>query len=181
MIRGVYLLQNPIQMSIYCIGTRRILLTLFPNFSFLDLNTVLISCLQNETRWGWGRLLCLQGARSPKLRITTRATLARVGNDWLFACIHQNQHANFSKPTECMNHSIASTLPRTWQDINESLDPTAASNWQLSSIKRYTSESRPSQPPLRSQPSSFHWRKVMTKLHCLMYFNLGKIGKIPEH
>jgi len=48
--------------------------------------------------------------------------------------------------------------PRTWQDINNSLDPTAASNWLLSSIKRYNSESRgPSTPPLPSQPSSFHW------------------------
>jgi hypothetical protein len=38
--------------------------------------------------------------------------------------------------------------PRTWQDINNSLDPTAASNWLLSSIKRYNSESRgPSTPP----------------------------------
>ena len=59
------------------------------------------------------------------------------------------------------------TLPRTWQDINNSLDPTAASNWQLSSIKRYTSESRPPlHPLLQRQPSSFHWMKLTTKLHC---------------
>ena len=45
-----------------------------------------------------------------------------------------------------MNCSIASTLPRTWQDINRWLDPTTASTWQLS-IKRYTSESRPLHPP----------------------------------
>jgi hypothetical protein len=37
--------------------------------------------------------------------------------------------------------------PRTWQDINNSLDPTAASNWRLSSIKRYNLESRTSTPP----------------------------------
>jgi hypothetical protein len=68
--------------------------------------------------------------------------------------------------------------PRTWQDINNSLDPTAASNWLLSSIKRYNSESRgPSTPPLPSQPSSFHWMKVMTKLHCSMNFNLWNISK----
>jgi len=47
-----------------------------------------------------------------------------------------------------------------------------------SSIKRYNAaESRPLHPPLRSQPSSFHWRKVMTKSHCLMYFNLRNISK----
>jgi hypothetical protein len=76
-----------------------------------------------------------------------------------------------------MNHSIASKLPRTWQDINKLLDLTAASNWQLSSIKRYTSESRPSHSPLSSKPFSFHCMKVMTKLHCLMYFNLWNISK----
>ena len=32
-------------------------------------------------------------------------------------------------------------------------------------------------PPLWSQPSSFHWMKVTTKLHCLMYFNLCNISK----
>jgi hypothetical protein len=36
---------------------------------------------------------------------------------------------------------------RICQDINKLLDPTAATNWRLSSIKRYTSESRPSHPP----------------------------------
>jgi len=91
--------------------------------------------------------------------------------------MHRNQQANSSKPTACMNHSIASTLPRTLQDINKSLDPTATSNWQLSSIKRYTLESRPSHPPLRSQLSSFHWVKVVTKIHCLMYFKLWNISK----
>ncbi len=91
--------------------------------------------------------------------------------------MHRNQHANLSKPTACMNHSITSTLPRTWQDINKSLTPTAASNWRLSSIKRYTSESRPLHPPFQSQPSTFHWMKVMTKLHCLMYYNLWNISK----
>jgi len=45
------------------------------------------------------------------------------------------------------------------------------------SIKRYTLESRPSPPPLRSQPLSFLWMKVMTKLHCLMYFNLWTYQK----
>ena len=44
--------------------------------------------------------------------------------------------------------SIASTQPRTWQEIIWSLDPTAASNMQLSSsIKRDNSESRPLHPP----------------------------------
>ena len=76
-----------------------------------------------------------------------------------------------------MNHSIASTLPRTCQDINKSLDPTAATNWRLSSIKRYTSESRPSHPPLPSQPLSFHWMQVMTKLHCSMNLNFWNISK----
>ena len=95
----------------------------------------------------------------------------------MHACTGTNT-ANLSEPIACMNRSIASTLPRTWQDINNSLDPTAASNWQLSSIKRYTSESRPPlHPPLQSQPSSFHWMKLTTKLHCSMYFNLWNISK----
>jgi hypothetical protein len=52
-----------------------------------------------------------------------------------------------------MNCSIASILPRTWKDINRSLDPTIVSNWQLS-IKRYTSESIPSiAPPPPSKPA----------------------------
>jgi hypothetical protein len=98
----------------------------------------------------------------------------------MICCVHactETNTANLSKPTACMNRSIASTLPRTWQDINKSLDPTVTSNWRLSSIKRYNSESRPSHPPLPSQPSSFHWMKVMTKLHCSMNFNLSKISK----
>ncbi len=85
----------------------------------------------------------------------------------MHACTGTNT-ANLSEPIACMNRSIASTLPRTWQDINNSLDPTAASNWQLSSIKRYTLESRPPlHPPLQSQPSSFHWMKLTAKLHLL--------------
>ena len=84
----------------------------------------------------------------------------------MIRCVHActgTNTANLSKPTACMNPSIASTQPRTWQDINWLLDPTAASNMQLSSsIKRYNSESRPLQPPLWSQPSSFHWMKVTT-------------------
>jgi len=98
----------------------------------------------------------------------------------MICCVHActgNNTANLSKPTACMNPSIASTQPRTWQDINRSLDPTAASSWRLSSIKMYNSESRPSHPPLRSQPLSFHWMKVMTKLHCVMYFNLWNYQK----
>jgi len=91
------------------------------------------------------------------------------------ACTGTNT-ANLSKLTAFMNRSITSTLPRTRQDINRSLDPTAASNRRLS-IKRYTSKSRPSHPPLWSQPSSFHWLKVMTKLHCSVHFNLWNISK----
>ena len=70
----------------------------------------------------------------------------------MHACTGTNT-ANLSEPIACMNRSIASTLPRTWQDINNSLDPTAASNWQLSSIKRYTSESRPPLHPPPSKPA----------------------------
>ena len=98
----------------------------------------------------------------------------------MICCVHActgTNTANLSKPTACMNRSITSTLPRTWQDINNSLDPTAASNWRLSSIKWYNSESRPSSPPLPSQPLSFHWMKVMTQLHCSMNFNLWNISK----
>ena len=98
----------------------------------------------------------------------------------MICCVHActgTNTANLSKPTACMNPNIASTQPRTWQDINWSFDPTAASNMQLSSsIKRYNSESRPLHPPLRSRPSSFHWMKMMTKLHCSMYFNLWNIS-----
>ena len=84
-------------------------------------------------------------------------TTNKLQSDLLCACMHRNQHCYLSKPTACMNPNIASTQPRTWQDINWSFDPTAASNMQLSSsIKRYNSESRPLHPPLRSRPSSFH-------------------------
>jgi hypothetical protein len=98
----------------------------------------------------------------------------------MICCVHActgTNTANLSKPTACMNRSITSTLPRTWQDINKSFDPTVTSNWWLSSIYRYNSESRPSHPPLPSQPSSFHWMKVMTKLHCSMNFNWSNISK----
>ena len=43
-------------------------------------------------------------------------------NDLLCTCMHSNT-ANLSEPTECMNCSITSKLPRTWQDINRSLGP----------------------------------------------------------
>ncbi len=77
----------------------------------------------------------------------------------LCACSTGTNTANLSKPTACMNRSIASTLPRTWQDINNSLDPTASSNWRLSSIKRYTLESRPSPPPFQASHRLFiEWR-----------------------
>jgi hypothetical protein len=80
----------------------------------------------------------------------------------MICCVHActgTKTANLSKPTACMNRSIASTLPRTWQDINKSLDPTAASNWRLSSIKRYTLESRPSPPPFQASRRLFiEWR-----------------------
>jgi len=57
------------------------------------------------------------------------------------------------KQAHCMyelQHRI--NTPRKWQDINKnnSLDPIAASNWRLSSIKRYNSESRPSTPPFQA-------------------------------
>jgi len=105
--------------------------------------------------------------RDGDLKITRYHKYARVGtyvpytNTRMICCVHActgtgTNTANLSKPTACMNRSIASTLPKTWQDINNSLDPTTASNWRLSSIKRYNLESRPSTPPLPSQPSSFH-------------------------
>jgi hypothetical protein len=47
-----------------------------------------------------------------------------------------------------INGKVASTQPRTWQDINWSFDPTAASNMQLSSsIKRYNLEFKTIAPP----------------------------------
>jgi len=98
----------------------------------------------------------------------------------MHACTGTNT-ANLSEPIACMNRSIGSTLPRTWQDINNSLDPTAASNWQLSSIKRYTSESRPPlHPPLQSQPSSFHWMKLTTKYiaRCILTCGTYQKGRV---
>jgi hypothetical protein len=93
---------------------------------------------------------------------------ARVGtyvphtNTRMICCVHActgTKTANLSKPTACMNRSIASTLPRTWQDINKSLDPTAASNWRLSCIKRYTLESRPLPPPFQASRRLYiEWR-----------------------
>ena len=43
-------------------------------------------------------------------------------NDLLCTCMHSNT-ANLSEPTACMNCSVTSTLPRTWQDIIRSLGP----------------------------------------------------------
>ena len=76
-----------------------------------------------------------------------------------------------------MNRSIASTLPRTWQDINNLLDPTAASNWQLSSIKSYTSEKTSIAPPPSKPAVIFSLNEADDKVHCSMYFNLWNISK----
>ena len=77
---------------------------------------------------------------------------------YVHACTGTNT-ANLSKPTACMNPSIASKQPRTWQDINRSLDPTVTFNWRLSSIKRYYSKSRPSHPPFEASRHLFiEWR-----------------------
>jgi len=80
--------------------------------------------------------------------------------------------ANLSKPTASMNRNITSILPRTWQDTNRSLGP--RHHLQLVTVYK---QAYFGVTPLWSQPSSFHWMKVMTKLHCLMYFNLWNISK----
>jgi hypothetical protein len=89
---------------------------------------------------------------------------ARVGtyvphtNTRMNCCVHActaTNTANLSKPTACMNHSIASTLPRTWQDINNSSDPTAASNWQLSSIKGIIQSQDHRPPPFQASRRLF--------------------------
>jgi hypothetical protein len=66
--------------------------------------------------------------------------------------------------------------PRTWQDINNSLDPTAASNWLLSSIKRYNSESRgPSTPPPFQASRRLFIDEGDDKITLLYEFNLWNI------
>jgi len=93
-------------------------------------------------------------------------------NDWLCTCMHGTKTAHLSKLT--VHVWITASHQHFQEHINRLLEPTTASNWRLS-IKRYTSESRPLHPPFRSQPSSFHWMKVTTKLHRPMYFNLWDI------
>ncbi len=74
-----------------------------------------------------------------------------------------------------MNCSIASTLPRTWKDVNRLFHR----RLQLATVfkKVYFGVKTTLHPPLRSQPSSFHWMKLTTKLHCSVYFNLWNISK----
>ncbi len=78
-----------------------------------------------------------------------------------------------------MNYSIASTLPRTWLDINRSLDPTATSNWRLS-IKRYTSESRPSHPPFKASRRLFNeWRWRQNYIAgCILTYGTFQKGRV---
>jgi hypothetical protein len=79
-----------------------------------------------------------------------------------------------------MNPSVASTQPRTWQDINRSLDPTAASNWRLSSIKRYNSESRPSHPPFEASRRLFiEWRWWQNYIaRCILTYGTYQKGRV---
>ena len=56
-----------------------------------------------------------------RIRVGTYHTYKHQ-NDLLCTCMHSNT-ANLSEPTACMNRSITSTLPRTWQDINRLLGP----------------------------------------------------------
>ena len=87
-------------------------------------------------------------------------------------CVHAftgTKTANLSEPIACMNCSIASLLPRTWQDINRSLDPTVASNWRLS-IKRYT-------PPPSKPAVVFSLNEADDKITLLDVFNLWNISK----
>jgi hypothetical protein len=97
----------------------------------------------------------------------------------MICCVHActgTKTANLSEPSACMNRSITSTLPRTWQDINRLLGPHR--RLQLATVyKKVYFGVKIIAPPLRSQPLSFHWMKVMTKWHCSMYFNLWNISK----
>jgi hypothetical protein len=98
---------------------------------------------------------------------------------YVHACTGTNT-ANLSEPTACMNPSIASTQPRTWLDINRSLDPTAASNWRLSSIKRYNSKSRPSNPPFKASRRLFiEWRWWQNYIAwCILTYGTYQKGRV---
>ena len=48
----------------------------------------------------------------------------------------------------------------------------------ISSIKRDNLESRPLHPPLWSQPSSFHWMKVMTIAQCILTYGTYQKGRV---
>ena len=77
--------------------------------------------------------------------------------------------------------SIASTQPRTWQEIIWSLDPTAASNMQLSSsIKRYNSESRPLHPPFEASRRLFiEWRWWQNYIaRCILTYGTYQKGRV---
>ncbi len=70
----------------------------------------------------------------------------------------------------------------TSKNINRSLDPTAASIWRLS-IKRYTSESRPSHPPFKASRRLFiKWRLRQYYItRCILTYETYKKGRVSLH
>jgi hypothetical protein len=95
------------------------------------------------------------------------------------ACMHRNQHCYYlSKPTHVVwvaaSHQHFQNMSRYKQVVR----PHRRHQLATVSYKNvYFGVKNIAPPPLPSQPSSFHWMKVMTKLHCSMNFNLWSISK----
>jgi hypothetical protein len=94
----------------------------------------------------------------------------------MICCVHActgTNTANLSGPTACMNHSITSTLPRTWQDINRSLDPTATSNSILWSHDHRT-------PPFEASRHLFiEWRWRQNYIAwCILAYGTYQKGRV---
>ncbi len=101
----------------------------------------------------------------------------------MICCVHActgTNTANLSKPTACMNPSIASTLPRTWQDINKLLDSTTTSNWLLSSIKGIIWSQDHCTPPFKAIHRLFiEWRWWQNCIAwCILTYGTYQKGRV---
>jgi hypothetical protein len=100
-------------------------------------------------------------------------------NDLLCTCMYSNT-ANLSKPTACINCSITSTLPRTWQDINRLLGPHR--HLQLVTVykKVYFWVKTITPPPFEANRRLFiewRWRQYYIA-RCILTYGTYKKGRV---